>query len=54
MLLKQKPALLNDYTQFRLRVARKALAGAENGSDTENIEALRREIEIWEGVEACL
>jgi len=54
VLLKQKPALLSDYTQFRLRVARKALAGAENGNDTENIEALRREIEIWEGVEACL
>lgn len=53
-LLKNKPDLLADYAQFRLRVARKALSGAENGNQADAIAALRREIEIWEGVEACL
>jgi len=54
VLLKTKPETLAGYTQFRLRVARKALAGAESGGDAEVIRALREEIEIWEGVEACL
>lgn len=54
ILLEKKPALLRDYCAFRLRVTKKALAGAENGSDPENIGALRREIAIWEEVWACL
>ena len=54
VLLERKPALLADYTQFRLRVARKALLGAANGSDAAAAAAIRREIEIWEGIEACL
>ena len=54
VLLRTKPEALTGYTQFRLRVARKALAGAENGGDAEMIRALREEIEIWEDVEACL
>lgn len=54
VLLLEKPALLGDYCAFRLRVAKKALAGAENGSDEANIGALRREISIWEEVQACL
>jgi len=53
-LLDQKPPLLKDYAAFRLRVARKALSGAENGSDAENAAVLRREIEIWEDVDKCL
>jgi len=54
VLLARKPAILSDYTQFRLRVARKALAGAANGSDENVVAGLKREIEIWEGIEACL
>lgn len=54
VLLQKKPALLRDYCDFRLRVAKKALAGAENGSDPESVGALRREIAIWEEVSACL
>ena len=54
VLLKEKPALLADYTAFRLRVANKALQGAQNGTDEAVIASLRREIEIWEGVKACL
>ena len=54
VLLEKKPALLADYCAFRLRVAKKALSGAENGSDEANILALRREISIWEDVEKCL
>ena len=54
VLLRERPALLKDYAAFRLRVAKKALAGAENGSDAGNIAALRKEIAIWEEVDACL
>ena len=53
MLLRNRPPLLMDYARFRLRVARKALEGAERGQDGESAAALRHEIEIWEGVEAC-
>ena len=53
-LLARRPALLGDYAQFRLRVARKALRGAQAGGDAVHADALRREIEIWEDVEACL
>ena len=53
VLLRERPPLLKDYAQFRLRVARKALGGAERGGDGESVAALRREIEIWEEVEAC-
>jgi len=54
VLLKKRPEELADYTAFRLRVAKKAFEGARNGSDSENIEALRKEISIWEDVEKCL
>ena len=54
VILKERPEVLADYTAFRLRVARKALAGAQNGSDISNVEALRKEIAIWEDVEKCL
>lgn len=54
VLLRDRPALLADYAAFRLRVARKALSGAEQGRDEAVAAALRREIEIWKEVEACL
>ena len=54
VLLERRPPLLADYAAFRLRVARKALSGAQQGGDAENIAELRREIAVWEEVEACL
>ena len=54
VLLERRPPLLADYAAFRLRVARKALSGAQQGGDAKNIEELRREIAVWEEVEACL
>ena len=54
VLLKNKPELLADYAAFRIRVARKALLGAQNGNDQQVVDLLRREIEIWEDVEKCL
>lgn len=48
--LKKRPALLEEYRQFRLRVLNKALRGASVGTDLQNIEELKREIEIWEGI----
>lgn len=54
VLLKNKTQELADYTAFRLRVARKALDGAQNGSNDETIDALKKEIMIWEDVERCL
>lgn len=54
VLLERRPPLLADYTAFRLRVARKALSGAQQGDNAENIAELRREIKLWEEVEACL
>lgn len=54
VILKEQPEALADYTAFRLRVARKALLGAQNGNDQQVVDLLRREIEIWEDVEKCL
>ncbi len=54
VLLKEKPSALAGYAEFRLRVARKALIGAERGGAEEEISALRKEIRIWEDVQACL
>ena len=54
VLMKEKPAALAEYAEFRLRVARKALSGAESGAEREVSESLRREIEIWEEVRASL
>ena len=54
VLLKNRPALLADYAAFRLRVAAKALQGAQNGSNDAVVAALKKEIEIWEDVKACL
>ena len=53
VLLRVRPALLTDYAEFRLRVARKALEGASRGEDAASAMALMREIEIWEEVKAC-
>jgi len=54
VLLKTKPEELAGLAQFRLRVARKALAGAESGGEEAVAETLRNEIRIWEEVESCL
>ena len=53
-LLKNRPHLLKDYALFRLRVDRKALEGARNGSDARAVADLARRIKIWEEVEKCL
>ena len=54
ILLKKKPPMLRDYADFRLRVAQKALSGARNGGDAENVRALERSIAIWEDVLKCM
>ena len=54
VLLKTRPPELRGYVEFHLRVARKALIGAERGGDSALISALREEIRIWEETEACL
>lgn len=54
VLLRNKPEALAGYAEFRLRVARKALIGAEHGGDTKVIDELRDEIQVWEDVQACL
>lgn len=50
VLLRERPNALKGYAEFRLRVARKALAGAEKSAEAEVIEAFGTEIEIWEEV----
>lgn len=50
VLLKEKPDTLYGYAEFRLRVARKALIGAEQGGENEVVEALSHEIRVWEDV----
>lgn len=54
VLLKRMPEELEPYARFRLRVAKKALDGAERARDSSQIEPLREEIGIWEEVCACL
>lgn len=54
VLLKNLPETLLPYAAFRLRVADKALRGAEAGGDAPQISALHREKAIWEEVWACL
>ena len=54
ILLHRMPDELAPYAAFRLRVAKKALAGAVHGGDDPQVAALKHEIEIWEEVMACL
>ena len=54
ILLEKKPAELEGYASFRVRVARKALLGAEYGGEEQIVAELRKEIEIWEDVLASL
>lgn len=54
VLLDRLPPELAPYAAFRLRVARKALKGAEAAGDDIQAAPLRKEIEIWEEVSACL
>ena len=53
ILLKKRPADFAEYIQFRLRVQRKAYAGAVEGKSA-NAEALAHEIALWEEIEQCL
>lgn len=50
VLLEKKPPELAAYADFRLRVASKALMGAEHGSENATIDELREEIRVWESV----
>ena len=54
ILLKKLPDTLAPYAAFYLRVAQKALKGAERGGDDKQIDALNHEIAIWEEVAQCL
>ena len=54
VLMERMPAELLPYARFRMRVAKKALAGAEASGDEAQIKPLAREIAIWEEVLACL
>ena len=54
VLLRDRPESLTPYANFRLRVAQKALRGAEKGGDAAQVAALRHEIDIWEEVLKCL
>ena len=54
VLLERMPPELEPYARFRLRVSRKALAGAERSADEAQILPLQREVEIWKEVCACL
>ncbi len=54
ILLKRCPPELASYADFRLRVANTALNGARQGSDFDSIVKLKKEIEIWQEVAACL
>lgn len=54
VLLREKPSALAGYAEFRLRVARKALVGAEHGEEAEIADEFRREIRTWESVLDCL
>ena len=54
VLLERMPEALTPYAAFRLRVAKKALAGASRSEDAAQQASLEREIAIWEEVCACL
>ena len=54
VLLEKLPESLRPYAEFRLRVAKKALRGAETTRDESQTEPLIREIAIWEDVLKCL
>lgn len=54
VLLRTLPETLAPYAAFRLRVLKKALRGAEAGSDERQIALLKREYSIWEDVWKCL
>lgn len=54
VLLKTLPDTLAPYAAFYLRVAKKALIGAEKGGDGAQIDTLKYEMAIWEEVLQCL
>lgn len=54
VLLARMPEELLPYARFRLRVAQKALKGAERSGDAAQTRPLIEEIAIWEEVVSCL
>ena len=54
VLMQNRPKELAGYADFRLRVAGKAMEGAMRGGEDNAIESLRKEIQIWKDVRACL
>ena len=50
VLLEKKPELLKDYANFRIRVLKKALSGAETGNDAHMMDTIRWELSIWEDI----
>lgn len=54
VLLERMPRALEPYAAFRLRVAKKALAGALASEDDSQRTPLEREIALWEEVWSCL
>ena len=54
VLLRERPAALEPYARFQLRVAQKALAGARAGGDTGEIVKHERTCLLWKGVLECL
>ena len=48
VLRRERPALLGDFAAFRIRVLKKALAGAEAGGDEASAAQAREELRIWE------
>ena len=54
VLLARMPEELTPYAGFRLRVAKKALAGARSATDAARTAALERETALWEEICGCL
>ena len=48
VLLRERPALLADLRDFHVRVGRSALAGALQSGRPEEIEPIRKELDVWE------
>ncbi|MCQ2437419.1 MAG: class I SAM-dependent methyltransferase [Clostridia bacterium] len=54
ILRKTLPRELTGYADFRIRVLKKALNGAEGASDESAVAELKNELKIWEDVRKCL
>jgi len=54
VLLKNKPADLTGYAEFRIKVTQKAFDGAVKGSKHEMTAQLNKELTLWKEIRACL